>query len=62
MLRKRHDDTEEGIEKRLNWYQDEVVPAIDYYNQHPYYNVVEVNGEQSVEDVHKEILQKISLS
>lgn len=58
MLRKRHDDTEEGIEKRLNWYQDEVVPAIDYYKQHPYYNVVEVNGEQSVEDVHKEILEK----
>lgn len=62
ILRKRADDTVEGIEKRLKWYEDEVVPAVNYYKDKDYYTFIEVNGEQSVEDVHKEILSKTGLA
>lgn len=61
LLRKRVDDSKESIEKRLAWYEDDVLPAIEYYRKHDYYNVIDIDGEQSVEDVHKEIIAKVGL-
>ncbi len=57
--RARTDDTSEGVEKRLNWFDKEVTPALNHLRDIGLYNFVEINGEQTIEDVHKEIIQKL---
>jgi adenylate kinase len=56
-LVKRNDETDLVIRKRLAIYQTETLPVIDYYRQKGI--LLEVNGEQSVEAIHQEILAKI---
>jgi adenylate kinase family enzyme len=48
------------IRKRLDWFDKDSAPAIDYFNVHSQYKLIEVNGEQPIEDVHKEILNKLN--
>jgi adenylate kinase len=59
--RRREDDTDESIEVRVNWYDSEVMPAVEYYKENSDYNVVLVNGEQSIENVHKEMIEKLEI-
>lgn len=61
LARKREDDTEESVERRISWYETEVVPAVDFFKDNPDYNFLDINGEQSIEDVHKEIITKLNL-
>lgn len=61
MKRGRSDDKREEIEARLSWYETEVIPTVGYYKNNPHYEVVEVDGEHSIEEVHKTILEKLSL-
>ncbi|MDQ5949652.1 MAG: adenylate kinase [Patescibacteria group bacterium] len=61
MGRKREDDTDEYIESRLNWYDRDVVPAIEYFRNHSGYHFVEVNGEKSIEEVNEEIVKKLGI-
>ena len=61
LLRARHDDTEEGITRRLGWYQTEVVPAIEYLKGQSRYRYHEINGEQPPEQVHQDILKALTL-
>ncbi|HOI60042.1 MAG TPA: nucleoside monophosphate kinase [Candidatus Pacearchaeota archaeon] len=55
----RSDDTEEGIRKRLIWYKEEVEPVISFFKDNG--KLIVINGEQSIEDVYDEILQKLEL-
>lgn len=57
--RGRADDTDEYIKSRLDWFDSEVMPAIDYFRNSNYYNFVDVNGGQSIEEVHKEVVEKV---
>lgn len=59
--RGRGDDTDEEIKKRLAWYHENVIKAIEYFKNNSYYKFVPINGEQSIEDVHKEIMEKVGL-
>lgn len=59
MERKRADDTPEKIENRLNWYEKDVLPSVEYFKNKSGYNFIDVNGEQSIEDVHKDIINKL---
>lgn len=56
MERKRADDTPEKIQNRLEWYEKDVAPSIRYFQNKEGYNFIEINGEQSVEEVHKAII------
>ncbi|MCX6702026.1 MAG: nucleoside monophosphate kinase [Candidatus Zambryskibacteria bacterium] len=47
------------VKKRLDWFDKDAAPAIDYFNIHSKYTLLTINGEQSIEDVHKEIIQKL---
>lgn len=49
------------IERRLSWFETEVLPALDVYLHDPRYEVVHVNGEQTIEEVHEEILSKLKM-
>lgn len=59
--RGRYDDNNEDISARLNWYETNVVPSINYFRENKRYNIHDINGEQSVEDVHKDILKQTHL-
>jgi len=59
--RARKDDTAEAIKKRLDWFDTEVMKTIDFYRTNPYYNFVDINGEQPIEEVHNEIMAKLGL-
>lgn len=59
--RGRADDTEEEMKKRLAWYKENTVPAIEYFKNDPDYKFISVSGEQTIEEVHKEIIDKIGL-
>ena len=44
------------INKRLDWFDIDVVPAIEYFKTNSLYRFIEVNGEQPIEKVHTDII------
>ena len=57
LARGRYDDSSlSKINKRLKWFDDKVVPAIEYLKKNPLYKFIEINGEQTVEQVHADIV------
>ena len=60
LARGRHDDTEEGIAERVRVYNDRVLPALDALAQNITCNTHTINGEQSIEDVHKDIMKALN--
>ena len=61
LSRGRADDTAgKVIERRLDSFEKKVLPAVDYYRlAESRYSFIEVNGENSVEEVHRDIVAKI---
>lgn len=60
LARGRKDDKKIGdIEKRLNWFDNDVVPAVMYLSQSKNHDFYDIDGEQSIEDVHKELISKV---
>lgn len=54
---KREDETLNAIKKRINLFHKFTEPVLDYYRQKGI--LLEVDGERSIEDIHKEIMEKI---
>ena len=60
--RGRGDDSDMAkISKRLDWFDHDVVPAIEYFRNHLVHNFIEVNGEQSVERVQADIIAALKM-
>jgi len=59
LLRKRADDTKEAIEERLKFYDTEVKPVIDYYKNNHDYVFLNIDGEPTIEEIHKDIVTKL---
>ncbi len=53
----RKDDDKEGIKQRWSWYREEVRPVVDFYKEKGL--LTRIDGEQSIENVHKDILESI---
>ena len=62
LLRGRADDTEEGLAKRFNEYVNNVVPAMNYFEDKDGYEIYSINGDQSIEAVHQDIINKLGYS
>jgi adenylate kinase len=60
--RAREDDTDDSIETRLAWYRDDTLPVLDYYRVRPDTKVHDLNGTDTIEGVHKQILDALELS
>lgn len=56
-LIKRDDDTVQGVKNRLAWFKTDVQPVINYYRKTG--KLIKINGEQSIENVFREILSKL---
>jgi adenylate kinase len=57
-LENRKDDNPESINNRLDFFDKEVMQVINYYKQDN--RLIVVNGEQSIDDVFKDILKAIN--
>lgn len=59
--RKRFDDTPDKVAERLRWFRRDVSLAIRYFEEHPFYTVAHINGDQTVEAVHQDVRAALSL-
>ncbi len=59
--RGRSDDTDEGIAQRFDEYVNKIIPSMNYFKDKEGYTLHTINGEQSIEDVQKEIITKLGL-
>lgn len=48
------------VEKRLSWFERDVMPAIEFYREHADYHFLDINGEQSIDAVNAELMAKIN--
>lgn len=53
----REDETLTAIRKRIELFHELTEPVLDYYRQKGM--LVEIDGEKTIEEIHKEILEKI---
>ena len=60
--RARADDTQASIEERLRWYREDTLPVLDYYRVRPDTIVHDIDGTDTVEGVHQQILNALNLS
>lgn len=61
LLRGRGDDeTPEKIDKRMAWFETSVLPAIEHYRSYEPCRFIEINGEQSVEQVQTDIKKALA--
>jgi adenylate kinase family enzyme len=60
--RGRADDKELcDINARLDWFEENVVPVIDFYRAHKSHIFHEINGEQSIDEVHADIVKSLGI-
>lgn len=59
--RAREDDTPASIEARLKWYREETIPVVAFYRKRPNTDVFDIDGTQSIEEVHASIARALGL-
>lgn len=60
-LRGRSDDTDEGIAKRIEVYEKDVIPSMNYFKGKPGYTIHTINGDQTIENVFNDIVKSLNL-
>ncbi len=60
-LRGRSDDTDEGISRRFQEYENHVIPAMQALKGKPGYTLHTINGAQPIEAVHADIVKALGL-
>jgi adenylate kinase family enzyme len=58
--RHRSDDELYLVKRRLDWFDSEVMPAVEYFKDNLDVNFLDINGERSIEDIHQDIVKKLS--
>lgn len=53
------DKDEEDVSKRMEWFETDVLPTLLVYKDDPRYRIVHVNGAQTIEEVHRELIEKL---
>ena len=61
ILRGRTDDTEDSLRVRFEEYKNKTIPGMNYLKDRGLYEFCEIDGAQSIEDVHKEIVEKLKI-
>jgi adenylate kinase len=61
LSRGRSDDSElEVIERRIAWYNKNTVPVLEYLSRQDQYQIIEIDGDRPVEEIHHDIINAIS--
>lgn len=61
LKRGRHDDKHEKIVERLKWFDTDVMPSVNYFKKSKHCTYLHVNGHQTIEQVHKDILKALGI-
>lgn len=59
--RARDDDTPESIETRLRWYREDTLPVLDYYRERDNTVVYDLDGTDTIDGVHAQIVKALDL-
>lgn len=59
--RARTDDTRKNMEARLEWYDNDVIPALEEFNKYQGAKVHHINGERTIEEIHEEVISVLGL-
>lgn len=59
--RKRADDNLDGIKKRLDWFDKDVLPVLEEFKKNEKCTFLEIDGEKGIDDIHKDLLSKLNL-
>lgn len=60
--RQRPDDKQiESRKSRLDWFETDVKKVIKFFETDDRYDVIKINGEQEIDEVHREILKKLEI-
>jgi len=59
---RKQDDSASSIQSRQDWYDSDVSKVVAFYRESPDCQFHEINGEQTIEKVHEEILRKIGFA
>ncbi len=59
--RARADDTTDSIEERLRWYRGDTLPVVAYYQSRPQTRVHTLDGTDTIDGVHQQILKALLL-
>ena len=59
LMRDREDDNEDAIKNRLSEFEEFVAPVVEYFKKPG--RLLTVNGERSVDDVHKDVVKVLEL-
>jgi adenylate kinase len=60
LSRGRSDDVEKNIEARLDWFDLEVLPVVDFYKEKYGESFIHLDAEKSVEEIFEELKSKIN--
>lgn len=60
LTRGREDDNDLDIDERLNWYDRDVIPVLEFFEERKGYHYLDINGEQDREAVQKEIMDALA--
>lgn len=61
LQRSRSDDIASVIENRMNWFDRDVLPAVEFFRKNKDCIFLDINGEQDIPAIHDEIMRKIHL-
>ena len=56
--RGRNDDSKKDIDRRLDWYERDVIPTLKFFEGNPTYDFLRISGEKSIEEVHADLIEK----
>jgi len=60
--RGRTDDTKNSnLLNRMKWFEEEVVPVLDFYRSHKSCSFHDINGEQSIDEVYASVVESLGI-
>jgi adenylate kinase family enzyme len=51
-----------NIDRKLAWFEKDVLPAVDFYRSTPEYRFLEINGEQEIDNVRQDIFKGLGFA
>ena len=61
LARGRGDDSANAIESRLNEYDKFIVPMLEVIKSDSFFKYIELDGEGKIDDIHKDIINKLEI-
>lgn len=56
---KRGRTDDKGADIKAKWFEERVQPVLEYLKSNPLYEFITINGEQTIPEVHQEIISKL---